>query len=83
MPASPPPNGESAMPNGHVHQDEAQRFIEKTGWAPKFGTGSITDEEAGASLLDHSTLLESKLDDKFFGGKSLGSRWDGLGLGTW
>lgn len=56
------------MPNGHVHQDDADRFIEKTGWAPRFGTGSIINEEGGESLLDHSTLLESKLDDKFFGG---------------
>jgi len=57
------------LPNGHIHQDDGERF-EKTGWAPRFGTGSITTEEAGESLLDHTTLLESKLDDKFFGGMS-------------
>ena len=59
------------MPNGHVHEDDAERFVQKTGWAPRFGTGSITNEEAGESLLDHATLLESKLDDKFFGGMLL------------
>ena len=58
------------MPNGHIHKDETEDFEQKTGWAPRFGQGSITEEEAGVSLLDHSTLLESKLDDKFFGGKA-------------
>lgn len=57
------------MPNGHMQQDESARFIAKTGWAPRFGQGSITSEEAQESLLDHQTLLESKLDDKFFGGR--------------
>lgn len=56
------------MANGHTHKDDAARYS-KTGWAPRFGQGSITSEEAGESLLDHTTLLESKLDDKFFGGK--------------
>ena len=56
------------MTNGHIHQDEADRYVKQTGWAPRFGQGSITSEEAGESLLDHATLLESKLDDKFFGG---------------
>lgn len=59
------------MPNGHIHQDESARFVEKTGWAPRFGQGSITSDEAQESLLDHQTLLESKLDDKFFGGMLL------------
>lgn len=71
VPASPPPDGESKMANGHVHHDEVQKYVEKTGWAPRFGTGSITTEEAQESLLDHATLLESKLDDKFFGGKTV------------
>lgn len=56
------------MPNGHMQQDESARFAAKTGWAPRFGQGSITSEEAQESLLDHQTLLESRLDDKFFGG---------------
>ncbi len=56
------------MPNGHIHHDEADRYVQQTGWAPRFGQGSLTSEEAGESLLDHATLLESKLDDKFFGG---------------
>ena len=52
--------------NGHLSHDDAAQY-EKTGWAPRFGTGSITETEAGESLLDHQTFLESKLDDKFFG----------------
>lgn len=56
------------IPNGHMQQDESARFVAKTGWAPRFGQGSISAEEAQESLLDHQTFLESKLDDKFFGG---------------
>lgn len=70
IPASPLPNGKSTMPNDHLHQDDTDRYVEKTGWAPRFGQGSITTEEAEESLLDHTTLLESKLNDKFFGGRS-------------
>jgi len=77
----PPPTTEGAIPpsptsprkpglaNGHVHQDESALFVERTGWAPRFGQCSITETEAGESLLDHQTFLESKLDDRFFGGK--------------
>ena len=68
MPASPVADGDSKVPNGHMQQDESARFVAKTGWAPRFGQGSITSEEAQESLLDHQTFLESKLDDKFFGG---------------
>ena len=68
MPASPVTDGESKVPNGHMQQDESARFVAKTGWAPRFGQGSITSEEAQESLLDHQTFLESKVDDKFFGG---------------
>ena len=56
------------MANGHIHHDESAQFIEKVGWAPRFGQGSISETEAGESLLDHQSFLESKLDDKFFGG---------------
>lgn len=69
VPLSPPPDGKPPMANGHTHEDDAARYA-KVGWAPRFGQGSITSEEAGESLLDHTTLLESKLDDKLFGGGS-------------
>lgn len=49
-----------------MNHDDAARYA-KTGWAPRFGQGDLTEEEAGESLLDHQTALESKLDDKFFG----------------
>ncbi|KAL9099720.1 MAG: hypothetical protein Q9163_004819 [Psora crenata] len=60
------PNSEATIPNGHLTEDDTARYA-KTGWAPRFGQGSITEAEAGESLLDHQTMLESKLDDKFFG----------------
>lgn len=38
------------------------------GWAPRFGEGTLTEAEANETLLDKATLLETKLDDKIFGG---------------
>ena len=67
VPSSPTADAHSKT-NGHIPHDENQRWVERTGWAPRFGQGSITEAEANESLLDHMTLVESKLDDKFFGG---------------
>ena len=64
-----PTDGKSGMQSGHLPQDENARYTEKVGWAPRFGQGSITEAEMGESLLDHQTFLDSKLDDKFFGGE--------------
>ena len=57
------------MANGHIHHEDAAQYAAKVGWAPRFGQGDLTEAEAGESLLDHETFLESKLDDKFFGGE--------------
>lgn len=59
----------AAITNGGISADEKSQWEEKVGWAPRFGQGSITEAEAAESLLDHQTFLESKLDDKFYGGK--------------
>jgi len=40
----------------------------RTGWEPRFGDGMAKSAEVEPSLLDHTTMLEEKLDDKFFGG---------------
>ena len=66
-PSSPTANG---FANGHAQKDDEGEWA-KVGWAPRFGQGSITEAEANESLLDHATYLESKLDDKFFGGARL------------
>ncbi|RMZ86937.1 hypothetical protein DV736_g5840, partial [Chaetothyriales sp. CBS 134916] len=40
----------------------------KTGWAPRFGSGDKDGEGTDdRTILDHQTLLESHLDEKFFG----------------
>jgi hypothetical protein len=73
----PPPTAEgaissengAAVADGAISVDEQAQWIEKVGWAPRFGQGSITEAEAAESLLDHQTFLEGKLDDKFYGGK--------------
>lgn len=63
-------DGKLAQANGHLHQDDKTRYEDRVGWAPRFGQGSITEAEAAESPLDHQTWVESKLDDKFFGGRS-------------
>lgn len=70
MPASPTTQDKPAQANGHLHQDDKSRYEDRVGWAPRFGQGSITEAEAEESPLDHQTWVESKLDDKFFGGES-------------
>lgn len=55
--------------NGHLDHDEKERW-ERVGWKPEFGYGQHHDDEEG-TMLDHQTWLESRLDDKFFGGRWL------------
>lgn len=63
-------DGNQALANGGISVDENAQWVEKVGWAPRFGQEKLTEAEAGESLLDHQTFLESKLDDKFYGGES-------------
>ena len=62
-------DGKATEPDGHLTDEENARWVERTGWAPRFGQGSITELAGAESLLDHETFLEGKLDDKFFGGQ--------------
>ena len=69
--APPPAKGENGklLTNGAAAafgEDEHKRWVERTGWAPRFGNGEPVEVEAFA---DHQTWVESKLDDKFFGGR--------------
>lgn len=52
--------------NGLEDEDEDARWIERAGWAPRFGSGDSGEE--AESLLDHQTWVEGKLEDKFYGG---------------
>lgn len=49
--------------NGQPAEDDK---YSRTGWAPRFGGGNPADDE-GPTFLDHETLLETKLDEKWFG----------------
>ena len=74
-----PPKDASGKPltngvNGHIGVDENERWIERAGWAPRFGTGASNESVEGESFADHQTWIEGKLDDKFFGGKFI-NRW--------
>ncbi|CAG8954387.1 hypothetical protein HYFRA_00006014 [Hymenoscyphus fraxineus] len=48
-----------------LEYEDYERWVERTGWAPRFGNGDDDDEDT--TLLDHQTWVEGKLDDKFFG----------------
>lgn len=54
-----PAEGEA---NGHLSKEDEE--FSKVGWAPRFGNPGDADEDTRG---DHQTLLDSKLDDKFFG----------------
>ena len=51
--------------NGHAPEDSQWA---RTGWAPRFGQGNPQDDE-GPTLLEHQTFLETKIEDKWFGGQ--------------
>jgi hypothetical protein len=55
--------------NGHIEKEDSERWIERTGWAPRFGNGTSSSSIEGESLADHQTWLEGKLEDKFYGGE--------------
>ncbi|TAQ88025.1 hypothetical protein B7494_g3660 [Chlorociboria aeruginascens] len=52
--------------NGHIDKEDEARWIERAGWAPRFGNGD-SDSLEGETLADHQTWVEGKLEDKFFG----------------
>lgn len=55
---------------GQVSEDEYERWVERTGWAPRFGMGDDSSSMEGTTMLDHQTFLESRLPDALYGGKS-------------
>lgn len=67
----PPPESADSLEKLKVPGEftEDLRFArDRTGWAPRFEIVKTEEEENEGTLLDHQTFLESKLDDKFFGG---------------
>jgi hypothetical protein len=70
VPVSPPVQDAKDVAVHGMGHDEVNTFEKTVGWAPRFGQGNMTEAEANESLLDHTTWIESKLDDKFFGGMS-------------
>ncbi len=50
--------------------DDDKRWArDRTGWTPRFVREDDPEDHDEATLLDHQTFLEGKLDDKFFGGR--------------
>ena len=67
---SPTADGKVNGTNGHLSAEENARWVERVGWAPRFGAGSFPDDEEDDGAQDHQTWVETRLDDKFFGGQS-------------
>lgn len=70
IPVATPAKDKSGKPltngvNGNLDADENERWVERTGWAPRFGNGAESVESE--TLADHQTWVEGNLDDKFFG----------------
>lgn len=58
---------------GHLipgeQEGDKEKWVDRTGWAPRFGKGEDAESVVGESFLDHQTWVEGQLPDKFFGGK--------------
>lgn len=54
--------------SGQVPEDDYTRWVERTGWAPRFGAGDDDSSSLqGVSMLDHQTWVESQLPDTLYG----------------
>ncbi|BCS23392.1 putative membrane bound C2 domain protein (vp115) [Aspergillus puulaauensis] len=59
---------EEAAEQKEGEMDDDRRWArDRTGWTPRFVREDDPEEQDEATLLDHQTFLEGKLDDKFFG----------------
>ncbi|KIX07732.1 uncharacterized protein Z518_02386 [Rhinocladiella mackenziei CBS 650.93] len=64
------PTAQIGAANGKPPEEEDEEDAEqwsKVGWAPRFGSGETEEDKEAGDLLDHQTLLEGRLDEKFFG----------------
>lgn len=50
-------------------EGDKEKWVDRTGWAPRFGNGVDPNAPVEESLLDHQTWVEGQLPDKFYGGK--------------
>ncbi|ESZ92386.1 transmembrane protein [Sclerotinia borealis F-4128] len=66
-PAKGSKQSDQPVANGYVDEDEDARWIERAGWAPRFGSGDSGESIEGESLMDHQTWIEGKIEDKFYG----------------
>ncbi|KAL4801980.1 hypothetical protein BDV18DRAFT_147987 [Aspergillus unguis] len=48
-------------------KDDKRWSRDRTGWVPQFAQDHTEEEHEETTMLDHTTFLEGKLDDKFFG----------------
>ncbi|RDL36872.1 C2 (Calcium CaLB) [Venustampulla echinocandica] len=54
------------LANGHIGVDDYDRWVERTGWPPRFSTDSSSELDEG-NMADYQDWLEGKLSDKLFG----------------
>jgi hypothetical protein len=55
------------LSNGSLSKTDEEWWVQRTGWAPRFGSGDPNDGE-GATVVDSATWVDEKIDDKFYGG---------------
>ncbi|KFY31117.1 hypothetical protein V493_01382 [Pseudogymnoascus sp. VKM F-4281 (FW-2241)] len=48
-------------------EGDKEMWVDRTGWAPRFGNGEDPNAAAEESFADHQTWVEGKLPDKFYG----------------
>ncbi|KAI9778701.1 MAG: hypothetical protein M1839_007932 [Geoglossum umbratile] len=62
-----PKSMEAKQEDEALPEEENARWVERTGWAPRFGNGGLPEAQKNESLLDQQTWIESNLDDNYFG----------------
>ena len=65
-PVSPAQNARDKKAEQEAVDDDSR--WSRVGRAPRFGSGDDEDDD-GTTMLDHSTWLEGKLEDRFYGGE--------------
>jgi hypothetical protein len=74
----PPPTTAGALEpvkdeEGHLipgeQEGDKEKWVDRTGWAPRFGKGEDADSVVEDAFLDHQTWVEGHIPDEFFGGE--------------
>lgn len=48
-------------------EGDKEKWVDRTGWAPRFAKSNDAESVQGESLLDHQTWVEGQISEKFYG----------------